>query len=104
MKNKQLRQHTSAKSAFKAIGPILCTVLQIEFSTRCNAMYGPAEFFGRLFEMCKNREYAETVHSSATGDEKKTPTAQWILGKMKTVRRDYMLKRCQKMTDRTCAG
>ena len=64
-------------------------------------MYGPAEFFGRLFEMCKNREYAETAHSSATGDEKKTPTAQWILGKMKAVRRDYMLKRCQKVTDRT---
>ena len=101
MKNKQLRQHTSAKSAFKAIGPILCTVLQIEFSTRCNAMYGPVEFFGRLFEMCKNREYAETAHSSATGAEKKTPTSQWILGKMKTVRRDYMLKRCQKVTDRT---
>ena len=67
-------------------------------------MYGPAEFFGRLFEMCKNREYAErcamsssvtaAAHSSATGDEKKTPTAQWILGKMKAVRRDYMLKRC----------
>ena len=101
MKNKQLRQHTSAKSAFKAIGPILRTVLQIEFSTRCNAMYGPVEFFGRLFEMCKNREYAETAHSSATGAEKKTPTSQWILGKMKTVRRDYMLKRCQKVTDRT---
>ena len=33
--------------------------------------------------------------------EKKTPTSQWILGKMKTVRRDYMLKRCQKVTDRT---
>ena len=32
---------------------------------------------------------------------KKTPTSQWILGKMKTVRRDYMLKRCQKVTDRT---
>ena len=64
-------------------------------------MYGPAEFFGRLFEMCKNREYAETAHSSATGGEKKTPTSQWILGKMKTVRRDYMLKRCQKVTDRT---
>ena len=101
MNNRQLRQHTSAESAFKAIGPILCTVLQIEFSTRCNAMYGPVEFFGRLFEMCKNREYAETAHSSATGDEKNTPTAQWILGRMKTVRRDYMLKRCQKVTDRT---
>ena len=55
-------------------------------------MYGPVEFFGRLFEMCKNREYAETAHSSATGAEKKTPTSQWILGKMKTVRRDYTVK------------
>ena len=51
--------------------------------------------------MCKNREYAETAHSGATGDEKKAPTARCMLGKIKTVRRDYMLKRCQKVTDRT---
>ena len=101
MKDKQTHQHTSAKSTFKVIGSILCTVLQIEFSTRCNALYGPAEFFGRLFEMCKNREYAETVHSSATGDEEEVPTAQWILGRIRTVRRDYMLKRCYNVTDRT---
>ena len=101
MKNKQTHQHISAKSAFKAIGPILCTILQIEFSTRCNALYGSAEFFGRLFEMCKNREYAETVHSSATGDEERVPIAQWILGRIRTVRRDYMLKRCYNVMYRT---
>ena len=56
--------------------------------------------FGRLFEMCKNREYAETVHSSATGDEERVPTAQRILGRIRTVRRDYMLTRCYNVMDR----
>ena len=101
MKNKQTYQHTSAKSTFKVIGPILCTVVQIEFSTRCNAMYGPAKFFGRLFEMCKNTEYAETVHSSAIRDEEGMPTAQRMLGRIKIVRRDCMSRRCCNVTDRT---
>ena len=51
--------------------------------------------------MCKNREYAETVHSSAAGDEEMVLTAQWILGRIRTVRRDYMLKRCYNVMDRT---
>ena len=100
MSDKQQRQYTSAKSTFKVIAPLLFSVLQIPFSTRCNVIYGPKDFFARLVEMCNNKEYAETAHSSSIGG-KRIPTAQWVLGKIRPVRHDYMLKRCQKITDQT---
>ena len=64
-----------------------------EFSTRCNALYGPAAFFGRLQGV--RRDCAFKCHRN----EEMVPTAQWILGRIRTVRRDYM-KRCYVM-DRT---
>ncbi len=52
MSNKQSLQIQSAESAFKLIGPMLVSLLQIKFSERHNALYGKADFFGRLFNMC----------------------------------------------------
>ena len=64
MSNKQSLQVQSAESGFKLICPMMFFLLQIGFSEKCNAMYGPADFFGRLFNMCRHTEYAETAHSS----------------------------------------
>ena len=50
---------------------------------------------------CARTGSTPRLHSSATGDEERVPTAQRILGRIRTVRRDYMLKRCYNVMDRT---
>lgn len=103
MTNKQSLQTISIESAFNIISPILFTMLQLKFSNRYNAVHGPTEFFSRLFEMCQNKEYAETANSSDPNKEKnrKIPSGKWILDKIRPIRYDYMLKRCQAVTHRT---
>ena len=55
-KQSQTHQHIiTAKVTFKAISSLLCTILQI-FNSPQGAMPCTATvFFGRLFDMCKNR-------------------------------------------------
>ncbi len=101
MKNKQSLQIQSAESAFKIIGPILFSLLQIKFSDRYNALYGPVNFFERVFGMCRHTEYAETACSSDPDGGTGIPTGRWLLGRIRHIRYDHMLKRCQAVTDRT---
>lgn len=101
MTNQRLPQTQSAESAFKIISPILFTLLQIKFSSRYNALYKPIDFFERLFSMCRNTEYAESANSSNPDDKTNIPTGKWVLDKIRPIRYDHMLKRCQAITDRT---
>ena len=101
MKNKQSLQIQSAESAYKIIGPVLFSLLQIKFSDRYNALYGPVHFFERLFGMCRHTEYAETAWSSDPDGGTGIPTGRWLLDRIRHIRYDYMLKRCQAVTDRT---
>ena len=101
MKNKQSLQIQSAELGFKIIGPMLVSLLQIKFSERCNALYGKADFFGRLFNMCRHAEYAETARSSDPDGGAGVPTGRWVRDKIRPIRHDHMLKRCLKVVDRT---
>ena len=101
MPNKQSLQIQSAESGFKLIGPMLVSLLQIKFSERHNSLYGSADFFGRLFNMCRHAEYAETARSSDPDGGAGVPTGRWVRDKIRDIRYDHMLKRCQKVVDRT---
>ena len=101
MSNKQSLQIQSAESAFKLIGPMLVSLLQIKFSERHNALYGKADFFGRLFNMCRHAEYAETARSSDPDGGTGVPTGRWVRDKIRPIRYDHMLKRCLRVVDRT---
>ncbi len=85
MSNKQSLQIQSAESAFKLIGPMLVSLLQIKFSERHNALYGKADFFGRLFNMCRHAEYAETARSSDPDGGTGVPTGRWVRDKIRLV-------------------
>ena len=101
MKNKQSLQIQSAESGFKLIDSMPVSLLQIKFSERRNTLYGQADVFGRLFNMCRHAEYAETARSSDPDDGAGVLTGRWVCDKIRDIRHDHILKRCQKMVDRT---
>ena len=104
-KNHKLQQ-VYMENVFKIMSSLFLSNLKMEFSDRHNALYGYGDFLARLVDMCKNCQYAETAYNSRfIKDEKvkckRIPSGAWVLGKIKSVRYDYMLIRCLKMADRT---
>ena len=71
-------------------------------SERHNALYG-SDFFGRLFNMCRHAEYAETARSSDPDGGTGVPTGRWVRDKIRPIRYDHMLKRCLRVVE-PCAG
>lgn len=104
-----------AELAYKIVGGLFFSCLKIPFSKRCNAMYGPENFFYHLALMCEGRTSAECVYQNKLQDEHKpqggkkgkgrrgkaerrlVPCAKWTLGKIRGVRYDRMLIRCGHM-------
>ena len=51
--------------------------------------------------MCRNKEYAETARSSDPDGGAGILTGRWVRDKIRPIRYDHMLTRCQKVVDRT---
>ena len=106
MKQNHKLQQIYTEKVFKIISSLFLSNLKLQFSDGHNALYGYNDFLARLFDMCRNCQYAETAYNSRfIGDMKKKskriPSGRWVLDKIKQVRYDYTLIRCLRMTERT---
>ena len=87
------------------LGLKLLLGLQMEFSDKPNARYGPRDMYRMLLSMCcGSRESATAEGQYQNGllpGKVRLPSRSWLLKKVGAVRHDHMLKRCQVMVRRT---
>ena len=59
-------------------------------------MFGPHDLFRHLVTMCTDRSCAEGAYQDSRDDPEhlRLPSGRWLLNRIKSVRYDWMLKRC----------
>ena len=92
----QTRQQVSVKTAYNLMGALFFSCLRIEFGKGGNAMFGPHDLFRHLVTMCTDRSCAEGAYQDSRDDPEHLhlPSGRWLLNRIKSVRYDWMLKRC----------
>ena len=74
-------------------------MLGIQVSGRYNALHGLESALNLMVAMCDGALYAPTAAARLT--KRRTPTPQWLLGKLRPVGRDSMERRARDMLDFT---
>ena len=94
--SEQTRQQVSVKTAYDLMGALFFFCLRIEFGKEGNAMFGPHDLCRHLVTMCTNRSCAEGAYQDSRDDLEHLhiPGGRWLLSRIKSVRYDWMLKRC----------
>ena len=72
--------------------------MRIRFGQGSNARYGPWDFFHHLSTMCMNGSCAEKAYQKAKARSRSMPlpSGRWLLGKIRSVRYDWMNIRCDR--------
>ncbi len=77
--------------------------MRIRFGQGPNARYGPWDFFHHLSTMCMNGSCAEMAYQKAKARSRSIPlpSGRWLLGKIRSVRYDWMNIRCDRVLRRS---
>lgn len=97
--NARERHHKMAIGAFNLLESAL-VLLKIPVSGRYNALYGLDVVMHMLMAMCDGGLYAPTAKAKLTSI-RKTPSTQWLLGKLRAVDRISMEANARQMIDFT---
>lgn len=99
----QTRQEYSAETAYKLVGALFFSCMKIKFGQGANARYGPWDMFCHLTTMCMKGSCAEKAYQTAKARSRSMtlPSGRWLLGKIRSVRYDWMNVRCDETIMRT---
>ena len=101
--DRQTRQEYSAEVAFNLVGALFFSCMKIKFGHGVNSRYGPWNMFCHLATMCMRGSCAEKAYQTAKARSRSMalPSGRWLLGKIRSVRYDWMNVRCDETIMRT---